>query len=49
VWNVKRWGTRKCVRYPTGTELVVEIINDSSWRSRTEVVKRVTENWDESN
>ena len=29
--------------------MVVKIINESSWRSRTEIVKRVTENWDESN
>jgi hypothetical protein len=27
----------------------MEIMNDSGWRSRAEVVKRVTENWDESN
>jgi hypothetical protein len=43
VRNVKWWGARVCVRYPRGTEMVEEIMNDSSWKSRTEVVKRVTE------
>ncbi len=37
------------MRYITGTELAVKLINESSWRSRAEIVKRVTENWDESN
>jgi len=36
------------VRYLRETEMVVEIMNDSRWKSRIEVVKRMTESWDES-
>ena len=36
------------MRYPRGTEMVPGIMDDSSWKIRTEVVKRMTESWEES-